>query len=297
MVVENSSVPQKANQATPSDSKMKFKIIPAPETLKNDVECIRLAEYTGEERLAIKVFLNGLPGIVFQHHQGNSPVENITTPSGSNFHIPTLYIYGQMTKPGVMNHKTEPYTLTQVILKPHALRTLFGINASELTNGMVELNEFSGEDLNSQLIEANNEAERITLLTNFLLDRLEQAKARDKLIEESLRLIHKFTGSITVKYLLERLYISERQFERRFIQTVGISPRFYIRVKRFNAAIKMMTTGRHERHTDIAYALNFHDQSHFIRDVKELSGITPKGISHIMGDFYHDQGVYFQVKT
>jgi hypothetical protein len=119
MTVANRSTSQKSNRATTGLRPIKFKIIPAPEKLKEEVECFRIAEYTGEEGLAIKVSLNGSPGIVFQHHQGRSPVENITTPSRCNSDIPTLYIYGQQTEPAVMNHK-GPYTLTQVILKPHA---------------------------------------------------------------------------------------------------------------------------------------------------------------------------------
>ena len=275
---------------------IKFNILPAPEILKNDVEFFRIANYTGEEGLAIKVYLNGLPGIVFQHNKGRSPIENIITPSRCNFYVPTLYLYGQTTEPGVMNHKKGPYTMTQVILKPHALKTLLGLNASVLTNGLVELNEFSAKDLNVQLIEANNEQERITLLTSFLLAQLKQEKTRDKLVEESLNLIHKNIGSITVKNLLERLNISERQFEKRFSQTVGISPQFYIRVKRFNEAIRLMKTRQFERLTDVAFALNFYDQSHFIRDIKEFSGITPKSLSQKVDDFHHDQGGYFHVR-
>src|SRR5262245_28839649 len=96
-------------------------IFTAPEILKHDVECFRTTEYNGEQGLAISVSLNGLPGIVLQHHNGHSPVQSIITPSRSNFSIPTLYVYGQTTEPGVLVHRKGPYTLTQVILKPHAL--------------------------------------------------------------------------------------------------------------------------------------------------------------------------------
>jgi hypothetical protein len=209
-----------------------FRVIPIPENLTEYIECIRVAEYSGEESLAINVCLNGLPGIVFQHNEGRSPIEKITTRSGRAAFIPTLYVYGQMTQPGVMHHKKEPFTTTQIVLKPHALQTLLGINASVLTNGLVDLAEFSAADLNMQLVEAHNEQQRINLLMDFLLAKCKQAEARDRLVEESLRLIHKNSGSISVNYLLDSLTISERQFEKRFIQTVGVSPQFYIRVKR-----------------------------------------------------------------
>jgi len=276
---------------------IKFDILPPPETLKRDVECFRLAEYTGEGGFAINISLNGLPGIVFQHQNGQSPVESIITPSRSNFSIPTLYVYGQTTEPGVLNHKGGPYTMTQVILKPHTLNTLLGLNASALTDGMAELDEFSARDLDEQLLEANVQQQRIALLTNFLFARLKQGKSRDRLVEESLRLIHKNVGSVSVKYLLEYLNISERQFERRFSEAVGLSPQFYIRVKRFKAAIKLMKTRQFMKLTEIAYALDFHDQSHFIRDIRAFSGLTPKSVSQKEDDFHHGEAGYFYVQT
>jgi AraC-like DNA-binding protein len=114
------------------------------------------------------------------------------------------------------------------------------------------------------------------------------------LVEESLDLIHKNIASIDVKYLLKNLHISVRQFEKRFTDTVGVSPLSYIRVRRFNEAIRLMKTGQFDKLTDVAHALNFYDQSHFIRDLKEFSGITPKSILQKVEDF-HEQGGFSYV--
>ncbi|NOK57618.1 MAG: hypothetical protein GFH27_549303n117 [Chloroflexi bacterium AL-W] len=276
---------------------MKFDLIPIPEHLREHIECIRTTEYTGNERLAINVCLNGLPGIVFQHHNGNTPIECISTRSGRSTHIPTVYVYGQMTEPSIMNYRHESFITTQIVLKPHGLQTFFGINASILTNTLVELNAFSSDDLNMQLLEANGDQEHIRLLTNFLSVRLRQMNVTDTLVQEGLRLIHKNMGMITVKHLLNTLSISERQFERRFNQTVGLTPQFYIRVKRFNAAIRLMKKGQFERLGDIVYALNFYDQSHFIRDIKAFSGITPKFLSQKVTDFHLEQSVFAYLET
>jgi AraC-like DNA-binding protein len=274
-----------------------FTLLPAPDILKRDVECFRIAHYSGEEGFALTVSPNGMPGIVFQQNNGQSPVETIITPSRSTGSIPTVYIYGQTTEPGVMNHKKGPYTTAQVILKPHALHTLLGINASALTNGLVDLHEFSSHSLPEQLLEATNEQEQLALLTSFLVAQLKQEKTRDTLVEESLRLIHQHIGAIQVKSLLERLNISERQFERRFSQTVGVPPQFYIRVKRFHEAVRLMKTGQFEALATIAHALGFHDQSHFIRDIKTFSGMTPKSLSHKADDFHHGQAGYFYLEA
>lgn len=271
---------------------MKFKLLPIPEHLKDDIECIRIVEHAGDDSLAINVCLNGLPGIVFQHHNGHSPIDNIVTRSGFVDAAPTLFVYGQMTEPSIMNHKRGPFTTIQTILKPHALSTLLGINAAVLTDELVGLNEFSAGNLNWRLLEATSEAQRVTLMTDFLGQQLAHEKTRDRIVEKSLRLIHHDPGCISVKDLLDTLNISERQFERRFCQTVGVTPQFYIRIKRFNEAIRLMKTGQFESLTHVAHALNFYDQSHFIRDTKAFSGITPKHLSQRVDDLHTDQKVY-----
>ena len=270
-------------------------MLPAPDILKNDVECFRIVEYTSEEGVAIKVSPKGVPGLVFQQNNGRSALEQIITHSGRTSCVPPLFLYGPGVEPSVMHYKRGASTTTQVIFKPHALKTLLGINASRLSNGWADLHEFSAEDLDSQLLEARNEQERLTVLTSFLVARFKQAKPRDTLVEESLRFIHNNIGSLHVKDLLEYLHISERQFERRFTQTVGLSPHVYMRVKRFNEAIRIIKTREFERLTDVACALNFSDQSHFIRDIKAFSGMTPTSLSQKVDDFYHDQAGYSYV--
>lgn len=257
---------------------MKYKFVAIPEILQEHVEAIVIGKNNGEMDMPINVYLNALPGIVFQHHNGRSPIDNIKTSLSYRTDTPTLFVYGQMTEPTVVSYKKEPFTTTQIFLKPNALQTLFGVNAAALTNHLVELREFSAGDLNMQLLEAKNEQVRLTLLTNFLASKLKCATTCDPLIEESLRIIHNNVRCVTVKYLFECLNLSERQFEKRFSQTVGLNPQFYIRLKRFNEAIRLMQTRQFARLTDLAHHLNFYDQSHFIRDIKALSGVTPKDL-------------------
>jgi AraC-like DNA-binding protein len=273
-------------------SSNRFAIIPAPAILKDYVACLRIAEHDGEEAVAIKVSPNGLPGIVFHHNTGRSALEQIVTYSGRKVCPPPLFLYGPGIEPSVMHYKRGSSATVQVIFKPHALKTLLGLDASQLANGSADLHEFSAGNLDSQLIEARSQQERVHLLTRFLATRLKQEKTRDALVEESLRLIQQNSGALHVKDLLACLHISERQFERRFTQTVGLSPQVYIRVKRFNEALRLIKTGQFARLTDVACALNFSDQSHFIRDLKAFSGMTPKSLSQKVDDFYHNQAGY-----
>jgi AraC-like DNA-binding protein len=76
------------------------------------------------------------------------------------------------------------------------------------------------------------------------------------------------------------LTVSERQFERRFMRAVGIPASLYLRITRFQEAVRLMKAGRIERLADIAYELGYTDQSHFIKDTREFTGYTPKSLSH-----------------
>jgi AraC-like DNA-binding protein len=266
-----------------------FRIHQVPEILRRDVECFILNRFHSPEKVTINVFPGGMPGIVFHHNHGQPAIENIAVHSGRRFSPPTLFLHGVGTESSVMNFGRGTYTVIQVIFKPHAVKTLFGINALRLKDCAVELNELAKENINEQLLNVRSDRGRVDVLTHFLATKLELEKPRDILVEESLHLIHQSAGMISVKTLLEYLDISERHFERRFSETVGVSPVSYIRVRRFNEALRLMKTGQFGTLTEIAYALNFHDQSHFIRDLKAFTGITPKGLSQKVADFSHNQ--------
>jgi len=290
-------MPESQHPAPPPG--LKFKIVPAPESLKEEVEYFRLIEYSGQDELALHVSLNGLPGLAFQHTpDGGSAIKNIVTLSGQtvNGQLPSLFLYGQNSERSVMHQSRGPFAMTQVMLKPHALKTLLGLDAAELTHQLVDLREFSSGELNDQLFEASGEQARLDLLTGFLLARQRRVKSGDELVREGLSYLHRNIHSVNVRSLIEHLGISQRQFERRFTQSVGLSPQFYIRIRRFMEALKLMKSGKFERLTDVAQALNYYDQSHFIRDVREFSGVSPKDISQRVDDF-HAQGGYFQLKT
>ena len=276
---------------------IKFNIFPPPPILEREVECFSLVEYSGDEALAIKVAPKAVPGLVFQHNEGHSALESILTPSGSLSPAPGLFVYKAGITPSVMHFTKGSYTTLQVIFKPHALNSLFGLDASSpsLSRGFMALEEFSGGALNEQLLEVKDRQEQIALLTTFLITQLKQERRRDRLVEESLKLIDQNVGWISVKYLIEHLNISQRQFERRFHQTIGITPQAYLRVKRFNEAVRLIKSGQYQKLTEVAYTLNFYDQAHLIRDIQTFSRLTPKTVCQKEKEdagFYQEQVGY-----
>lgn len=262
-------------------------IIPAPAALKRDIECFRLSIHDVQGDVAVRVCPNTFPGLVFQQHAHHSAIKDIVTKSGRVVHVPTLFTHGQVTELSIM-HFTGPYTTIQVIFKPHAIKTIFDIDASMLTNNSMGPEVFGGETLNQALLTTDDTNKQLGLISDFLITKLSQTGHRDSSIEDALDFIDQNSSNVTVEKVYVHLGISERQLERRFKQNIGISPQLYIRIRRINEAFRLMDSGKFEHLSDIAYELNFHDQSHFIRDIKAFSGINPKNILQKVNDFHHD---------
>jgi len=251
------------------------------------VACFHIAEYNGNAAVAINTTPNAVPGIVFQHMNGHPALATIMTATGV-YTPPVLFLYGVGTEPSTMHYRAGAYTTVHIIFKPHTLHSLFGLNAATLSNGATELAEFSTQPLTEQLMTATGVQSQVGLLTEFLLAQQARTRQRDALIEESLRLIHQQIATISVKRLRQALHLSERQLERRFQQVVGISAQSYIRVKRFNTAVRLLKQAQYTKLTDIAHALHFYDQAHFIREVKAFAGMTPKQLAQKGAGTYHD---------
>ena len=223
----------------------------------------------------LKMFATGVSGILLQHHDGRpalgSRADGQPVGSGS---CPTSFVFGKRTRPS-QTFSNGPFRLTGVVFKPQGLSMLLNTDPIALNDGSAGLGEFSKGQLGEQLLNAKSDHERVTALSTFLRARVDNAGAEDLLVTESLGLIRTDIHSIRVPHLLKRLNVSERQLERRFVRAIGVSPHQYIRILRFRKALQLIKANQFERLSDVAYDLNYVDQSHFIKDIKAFSGYTP----------------------
>ncbi|MFD0677978.1 MULTISPECIES: helix-turn-helix domain-containing protein [unclassified Paenibacillus] len=266
-----------------------FNVLPPPPALSRDIECLRISTHLGDQPLEVKVCPSGYPGIVFQlAADQNAAIESIAIRSEQTSNIPFLFLHGQGSEPSIMRFRGTPYTTIQLVFKPHALYSLFGWDAAAHNQGLLAPDQFDAVELERQLLSANSTDERVYLLNHFLLTALKQTNRRDELIELTLEYIRKHIASITVQDLVAVFHISERQFQKRFARVVGMPPHLYIRVRRINEALRLMHSGQYDRLSDVAYALNYYDQSHFIRDMKLFSWVSPKHIAMKVSEFHSD---------
>lgn len=86
----------------------------------------------------------------------------------------------------------------------------------------------------------------------------------------------------TVEELSYTCCLSKKQFEREFNTLVGMNPKEYIRIVRFQKALALLQQKRNDINpAQIAYASGYADQSHYIREFKKLSRYTPQSLLKI----------------
>jgi AraC-like DNA-binding protein len=129
-------------------------------------------------------------------------------------------------------------------------------------------------ELEHRLADAPSFETRVHIAGDLLLRQLGKPKPADAVAAAAGRLVFS-RGAISVGDAAARAGLGVRQFERRFIEQVGLPPKLYARIVRFNAALGAKVADPLRLWTDIAHALGYFDQMHMVHDFEDLSGESP----------------------
>lgn len=187
----------------------------------------------------------------------------------ANFHVTLL---GVETYPGKASIAAQRITFA-ISFKPLAIEYLFreplGHLLGKAQNMPVDFWDFRAGDLHDFEHCCKKAAEKIQSLLPMEID-----NRKRKLFE----LIYASNGALSVKELSEKVFWSSRQINRYFNQQLGLSLKAYSNILRFRASFQQIKQGK------LFPEQNFADQSHFIREVKKLSGVSPKELKQNQND-------------
>lgn len=93
--------------------------------------------------------------------------------------------------------------------------------------------------------------------------------------QHAVECIEESGGTKNIGEISREMGISIRQLERRVTNLVGLSPKVFSRTVRLQRILATLCNGYPHRLTDLAYQNGYSDQSHFIRDIKVMTGRTP----------------------
>lgn len=155
--------------------------------------------------------------------------------------------------------------------------------ANELFNLSLSLDDVfdrkSVAEVEEKLRAVTTDKHRIKIVEQFLLTQLKDIQT-DKLIIEAVKLIYQSNGTIRIKELNEKLFISQSPFEKRFRKVVGTTAKKFASIVRFNSVLENLNETK--TLTEICYENNFFDQAHFIKDFKQFTGDTPENFKRFL---------------
>ncbi len=231
---------------------------------------------------SVLTFPLGSPQIIF--HRKNP----LFIPQLDSFQ-PEFTISGQVNFPAnvVSSGNTDmlvavfyPHTLSQFIATPLSAFYNREISGYDLGNKALNL-------LAAHIFECKDILSSISIIERFLLSRLAGYGNRTERLGAAIKAILT-NPSVPVSYLSSISCIGKKQFERIFRANIGMNPKEYAVIARFQKSLWLMQQGK-RNFADIAYIAGYSDQSHFNRDFRKYSGMTPSRLLNtqpIYSDLY-----------
>lgn len=252
---------------------MHYQTIAPPEILKPFVKYFWALKSNGMDK-SPKTFgaiVDGCPGVIVVRSEKEAFCDQ-------HEKLPDILLYGQTTTP-VRLTATGNFDVLGICFQPHALKSVFGFDADDLTNRSVDFDLISVQKqnkLSEQLLNAQSLDNQLKIISCYLFDRIQHNnKKKDDITTHALSQMVQANGNISLRELQQTLQLSERSLERKFKQHVGISPKLFLRICRFQESLNQMRKNNYDKLSDIAFQNDYADQSHFIRVFKEFTGFSP----------------------
>lgn len=252
---------------------MRYQKFPPADELQSFVECYFIWEGEAKEPLDVQSPPNSFTAMVFNYGDPYEAYQNSTARTP----VPKAFVCGLFTSNYHLVLKGK-IGMAGIVFRPSALHNFFGIRMSQLVNSRMPL-EFllqgKAQWLSTRIKAALSDEERLKTLEEFVLSHLSDAKTRLSIIDESLELIDHHKGSISVEAIANQLKISRRYLEKKFLEKVGVSPKFYARIKRFGLLSNKVAHSENVDWQDIVFESGLTDQSHLVKEFMEFNQMNP----------------------
>lgn len=227
----------------------------------------------GEEQQRIDLFPTGYSVLNFTLCE---PCRLVDT--GKSKNLDRFNFAGQMSKHQFL--VASKISMVFVLFRPYGAYRLLGIPQNSLKNECPPLSSLLG----SQIIELTNRMEDqadnhlavLQLLQEWLLKQLDQNSNRptDR-ISFVCQKIMQHRGALPILELNRLSCMSKRSMEQHFKEQVGLSPKTFSRIIRFNLVYKQIQNMQHGDWMNIVEHFDYFDQSHFIHEFRNFFGYTP----------------------
>lgn len=198
--------------------------------------------------------------------------------SGIRVQRPRSVITGQFTERINRLITTPEFLMISVEFRPGALYRLTGINFADLANKCEDAEALFSPELqviNSRLSGASSYEEMIMIIEEFLKTLVAKSSrpliASDCVLDELIN-----SGEIlSVDQLSKKAYLSPRQLERKVLERIGVCPKTFLKLSRFNKSLLMRLAHPERNWFSIAIECGYSDYQHLVREYKTYAVTTP----------------------
>jgi AraC-like DNA-binding protein len=174
----------------------------------------------------------------------------------------------------------EQECVAGVAFRPGGTTSFFGLPACEMRDTVIPLEFLWGRsravELRQRLLEAPTAAARLDTLERTMLDAWNSARLHPA-VSFGLSEFEQRPDIVRIAEVADCAGLSTKRFIEHFKASVGVAPKRYCRILRFQRSLAQAEAGRRVEWTRIALAAGYFDQAHFIHDFRAFAGITPTG--------------------
>lgn len=205
---------------------------------------------------------------------------------------PASIVAGQMDH-GLLIGPSGAVRLFAIRFKPAGAFPFFALDLNEIFNRIVSLNDIwsRSTEIEERLAEAASFEAQVAVAETALAERMDDKKTLDPHLGYAVRAISSGNGTKPIRSLAREIGISERGLERRFRRYVGVAPKTFSRITRFQRVLKTLESDPNI--LDTALAFGYFDQSHLINDFRQFTGTGPTTFlerSHRMTEMFLASG-------
>ncbi|MBI1766589.1 MAG: AraC family transcriptional regulator [Acidobacteria bacterium] len=169
-------------------------------------------------------------------------------------------------------------TMIGVNFKPGGAGPFLRVPGAELHNQRILLNEFWGPEaafLRERLLMLPSVEARFAVLEQNLLAKFDQAWRLHPAVAFALREFQRADQQPAVAEVTEQTGYSNRHFIQLFHEQVGLTPKLFCRVQRFQQTLSALNTARPIDWAELAITLSYFDQAHLINEFRAFAGLSP----------------------
>jgi len=178
----------------------------------------------------------------------------------------------------VMLDTSTPFSILGVSFKPGGAFPFLAMSAGDLQNLQVPLEAVWGaraHEVTESVIEACTPAERFQIVERALLAAARGRFRQHRAVRYAVQALAVCVRPRPVARIVDDVGMSQRRFIETFRDHVGVTPKAFARLRRFQHVLGVVEPLREVDWTEVAVSCGYFDQAHFIHDFKEFAGVSP----------------------